>query len=53
MDNSCNDKEENNSEGENKGGKNDQFEANINMSARELGKENVCLAEECGVDRDN
>jgi hypothetical protein len=43
-DNSCNDKEENNSEGENKGDKNYQFEANVNMSARELGKGNVCLA---------
>ena len=39
LDNSCNDKEENNSEGENKGDKNDQFEANVNMSGRELGKE--------------
>ncbi len=48
--NSCNDKEENNSEGENKGDKNDQFEANVNMSARELENKNVCLAEECGVD---
>jgi hypothetical protein len=38
LDNSCNDKEENNSEEENKGDKNDQFEANVNMSARELGK---------------
>jgi hypothetical protein len=26
--------------------KNDQFEANLNMSAHELGKGNVCLAEE-------
>jgi hypothetical protein len=50
LDNSCNDKEDNKSEGENKGDKNDQFHANINMSARELGKGNVCLAEECGVD---
>ncbi len=49
-DNSCNDKEENNSEGENKGDKNDQFEANVNMSGRELGEGNVCVAEECGVD---
>ncbi len=36
-DNSCNDKEDNNSEGENKGDKKDQLEANVNMSARELG----------------
>ncbi len=50
LDNSCNDKEENNSEGENKGKTNNQFEANVNMSARELRKGNVCLAEECGVE---
>jgi hypothetical protein len=50
LDNSCNDKEENNSEGESKGDKNDQFEAKVNMSACELGKGDVCLAEECGVD---
>ncbi len=50
LDNSCNDKEENNSKGENKGDKNDQFEASINMSGCELGEGNVCVAEECGVD---
>jgi hypothetical protein len=50
LDNSCNDKEENNSEGENQGDKNDQFEANVNMSGRELGERNFCVAEECGVD---
>jgi hypothetical protein len=50
LDNSCNDKEEKNSEGENKGDKNDKFEANVNMSVREWGEGNVCLAEECGVD---
>jgi hypothetical protein len=50
LDNSCHDKEENNSEGENNGDKNDQFEANVNMSGRELGEGNVCVAEECGVD---
>jgi hypothetical protein len=38
LDNSCNDKEEKNSEGENKGDKNDQFEANVNMSRHELGE---------------
>jgi hypothetical protein len=48
--NSCDDKEENNSEGENKGDKNDQFEANVNMSVCEFGTGNVCVAEECGVD---
>jgi hypothetical protein len=50
LDNSCNDKEDNNSEGENKGDKNDQFDANVNISVGELGKGNVCLAEESGVD---
>jgi hypothetical protein len=50
LDNSCNDKEDNNSEEENKGDKNDQFHADVNMSASELGKGNVCLAEACGVD---
>ena len=50
LDNSCNDKEDNNGEGENEGDTNDQYDANINMSARELGKGNICLAEECGVD---
>jgi hypothetical protein len=50
LDNSCNDKEDNNGEGENKGDTNDQFDANINMSARELGKGNINLVEECGVD---
>ncbi len=50
LDDSCNDKEENNGEGENKGEKNDQFGANVNMSGHELGEGNVCVAEECGVD---
>jgi hypothetical protein len=50
LDNSCYDKEENNSERENKGDKNDQFEATVNMSGRELGEGNVCVAEYCGVD---
>jgi hypothetical protein len=45
LDNSCNDKEEKNSEGEHKGDKNDQFEANINMSGHELGEGNVCVAD--------
>jgi hypothetical protein len=38
LDNSCNDKEEKNSEGENKGDKNDQFEVNLNMIGHELGE---------------
>jgi hypothetical protein len=50
LDDSCNDKEEKNSEGENKGDKYDQFEANINKSGHELGEGNVCIAEECGAD---
>ncbi len=50
MDNLCNDKEDNNGEGENEGDINYQFEANVKMSARELGKGNVSVAEECGVD---
>ncbi len=50
LDNSCNNKEDNNGEGENKGDTNDQFDAIIIMSALELGKGNVCVAEECGVD---
>jgi hypothetical protein len=50
LENSCNDKEDNNGEGENEGDTNDQYDANINMSARELGKGNICLAEECGID---
>jgi hypothetical protein len=35
---------------ENKGDKNDQFEAKVNMSGFELGEENVCVAKKCGVD---
>ncbi len=49
-DNSCNDKEDNNGERENEGDTNDQFDVNLNMSAHELGKGNISLAEECGVD---
>ena len=47
--NSCNDKEDNNGEGENEGDTNDQFDANVIMSARELGKGNISLAEDCGI----
>ncbi len=50
MDNSCNDKEDNNGEGENEGVINYQFEANVKMSVLELGKGNVSVAEECSVD---
>ncbi len=50
LDNLCNDKEDNNGEGEHKGDTNDKINANVNTSARELGKGNISLAEECGVD---
>ena len=50
LENSCNDTEDNNGEGENEGDINYQFEANVKMSARGLGKGNVSVAEECGVD---
>ena len=66
MDDSCNDEEEKSSGGENKGDKDDQFEANVNKSKNEGGEGNVCVyvgnmteetlhatkasAEECGVD---
>jgi hypothetical protein len=49
LDNSCNDKEEKNSEGENTGDKYDQFEANVIKSGHELGEENVFVVKECGV----
>jgi hypothetical protein len=39
LDSSCNDKEDNNGEGENEGDTNDKFNANVNTSAHELGKE--------------
>ncbi len=41
--NSCNDEEEKSSEGENKGDKDDQFEANINKSGQEWGEGNICV----------
>ncbi len=50
MHNSCNGKDNYNGEGENEGDINYQFDANIKMSAHELGKGNVSVAEECGVD---
>jgi hypothetical protein len=46
---SCNDKEDNHGEGENEGDINYQFDANVKMSARGLGKGNDIVAEECGV----
>jgi hypothetical protein len=66
LDNFCNDEEEKYSDRENKGDKDDQFEANVNKSGHELREENVCVyvgkmteetlhatnasAEECGRD---
>jgi hypothetical protein len=66
LDNSCNDEEEKSSKGENKGDKDDQFEANVNKSGKEWGEGNVVVyvwkmtaatqhainaaAEQCGVD---
>jgi hypothetical protein len=66
LDDSCNDVEEKSSKGENKGDKDDQYEATINKSGQEWGEGNVCVyvekmtaetqhatnaaAEECGVD---
>ncbi len=50
MNDSCNDEEETNSEGDNKGDKYDQFEANVNKSWHELGEGNVCVTDDCGVD---
>ncbi len=50
MDNSCNDKKDKNGEGGNEGDINYQFDANIKMSAHELGKRNISVAKKCGVD---
>jgi hypothetical protein len=50
LDDSCNDKDEKNSDGENKVDQYDQFEANLNKSGHELGERNDCVAEICGVD---
>jgi hypothetical protein len=50
LDNSGNDKKDNNGEGENEGDIHYQFDANVEKGAHELGKGNVSIAEECGVD---
>jgi hypothetical protein len=50
LDNPCNDKKDKNGEGGNKGDINYQLDADVKMSARELGKENIGVAEKCGVD---
>ncbi len=43
LDDSCNDEEEKSSEEENKGDKDDQFEAYINKSGNEWGEGNICV----------
>jgi hypothetical protein len=43
LDNSCNDEDKKSSEGENKGDKDDQFEANVNKTGHEWGEGNVCV----------
>jgi hypothetical protein len=50
LDNSCNDKRDKNGGGVNKGDINYQFDAEVKMSACELGKGNISEAEKCGVD---
>ncbi len=50
LDNSCNDKKDNNGEGGNEGDINYQFDADVKMSARKLGKGNISVAEKCGAD---
>ncbi len=66
LDDSCNNEEEKNSEGDDKGDKYNHFEANVNKSGYELGEWNICVyvgqiteeklhatnasAEECGLD---
>ena len=57
LEDSCNDEEEKSSEGENKGDKDDQFEANVNKSGQEWGEGTAetqhatnAAAEECCVD---
>jgi hypothetical protein len=47
FDDSFNDKEEKTSEGENKGDKDDQFEANIKKSGKEWREGNVICLEKC------
>ncbi len=48
--NSCNHKKDKNGEGGNKGDINYQFDAEVKISACELGKGNISVAEKCGVD---
>ncbi len=50
MDNPCNEKKDKNGEGGNEGDINYQFDADVKMSARELGKGNISVAEKCGID---
>jgi hypothetical protein len=50
LDNSCNDKKDKNGEGGNKEDINYQLDADVKMSARELGKGNISVTKKCGVD---
>jgi hypothetical protein len=50
LDNSCNDKKDTNGEGGNEGDINFQFDADLKMSAHELGKGNISVAEKISVD---
>ncbi len=49
-DNSCNGKKDKKEEGGNEGDINYQFDAGIKISAHELGKDNISVADKCGVD---
>ncbi len=49
MDNSCNDKKDKNGEGGNKGDIIYHFDDDVKMSAHELGKGNISVAEKCSV----
>jgi hypothetical protein len=50
LDNLCNGKKDKKGEGGNKGDIYYQFDAGVKMSARELGKDNISVADKCGVD---
>jgi hypothetical protein len=50
LDNSCNDEDDKNSDGKNKGDQYDQIEANVNKSGHGLGEGKDCVAEKCCAD---
>jgi hypothetical protein len=50
LDNSCNGKKDKKGEGGNEGDIYYQFDAGMKMSACELGKDNISVADKCGVD---